>query len=82
MESTDRRHRSAAKALVWEDAAGQVWLGYNDPAFFGSTPRRGELLHGGELQKAGGIRAGQRLGRRLASDNVSYQFNTRPIRGN
>ncbi len=21
------------KALVWEDEAGQVWLGYNDPAF-------------------------------------------------
>ncbi|MFH1494902.1 MAG: DUF302 domain-containing protein [Pseudomonadota bacterium] len=21
------------KALVWEDAASQVWLGYNDPAF-------------------------------------------------
>jgi uncharacterized protein (DUF302 family) len=21
------------KALVWEDASGQVWLGYNDPAF-------------------------------------------------
>ncbi len=21
------------KALVWEDTAGQVWLGYNDPAF-------------------------------------------------
>lgn len=21
------------KALVWEDAAGQVWLGYNDPAW-------------------------------------------------
>ncbi len=21
------------KALVWTDAAGQVWLGYNDPAF-------------------------------------------------
>lgn len=21
------------KALVWEDAAGQVWLGYNDPQF-------------------------------------------------
>lgn len=21
------------KALVWEDAAGQVWLGYNDPEF-------------------------------------------------
>lgn len=23
------------KALVWEDAAGQVWLGYNDPAYLG-----------------------------------------------
>jgi uncharacterized protein (DUF302 family) len=21
------------KSLVWEDATGQVWLGYNDPAF-------------------------------------------------
>ena len=21
------------KALVWEDASGQAWLGYNDPAF-------------------------------------------------
>ena len=21
------------KALIWEDAAGQVWLSYNDPAF-------------------------------------------------
>ena len=21
------------KALVWEDSQGQVWLGYNDPAF-------------------------------------------------
>jgi uncharacterized protein (DUF302 family) len=21
------------KALVWEDASGQVWLGYDDPAF-------------------------------------------------
>jgi len=21
------------KALVWEDAKGQVWLGYNDPAY-------------------------------------------------
>lgn len=23
------------KALIWEDAAGQVWLGYNDPAYLG-----------------------------------------------
>jgi uncharacterized protein (DUF302 family) len=21
------------KALVWEDAQGQAWVGYNDPAF-------------------------------------------------
>ena len=21
------------KALVWQDESGQVWLGYNDPAF-------------------------------------------------
>ncbi|MBL8378791.1 MAG: DUF302 domain-containing protein [Burkholderiales bacterium] len=24
------------KALVWQDAAGQVWLGYNDPAWLAS----------------------------------------------
>ena len=24
---------SSFKALVWEDESGQVWLGYNDPAF-------------------------------------------------
>ena len=24
------------KALVWEDAQGQVWLGYNDPAWLAS----------------------------------------------
>ena len=23
------------KALVWQDAASQVWLGYNDPAYLG-----------------------------------------------
>lgn len=23
------------KALAWEDAAGQIWLGYNDPAYLG-----------------------------------------------
>jgi uncharacterized protein (DUF302 family) len=27
------------KALVWEDAAGQVWLGYNDPAFLAQRHR-------------------------------------------
>jgi len=24
------------KALVWQDAGGQTWLGYNDPAWIGS----------------------------------------------
>ncbi|HEY5604593.1 MAG TPA: hypothetical protein VIM41_15935, partial [Gammaproteobacteria bacterium] len=24
---------SRLKVLVWQDEAGQVWLGYNDPAF-------------------------------------------------
>jgi len=30
------------KALAWEDANGQVWLGYNDPQFFAKR-------HGSEL---------------------------------
>jgi uncharacterized protein (DUF302 family) len=32
------------KALVWQDAAGQVWLGYNDPVFLAErheTPQCG-----------------------------------------
>jgi uncharacterized protein (DUF302 family) len=33
------------KALVWQDAAGQVWIGYNDPAYLeqrhGAASRRG-----------------------------------------
>lgn len=27
------------KALVWEDAGGQVWLGYNDPAYLAQRHR-------------------------------------------
>ena len=30
------------KALVWEDASGQVWLGYNDPAYL--AQRHGAAL--------------------------------------
>jgi len=29
------------KALVWEDAAGKVWLSYNDPAWIASRHRLG-----------------------------------------
>ena len=36
------------KALVWQDAAGKVWLGYNDPAFLASRHKLGEC--GGAVQ--------------------------------
>lgn len=29
------------KALVWQDAAGQVWLGYNDPAWIAQRHHAG-----------------------------------------
>ena len=34
------------KALVWEDASGQVWLGYNDPAFLPGLRSVPEPLQG------------------------------------
>lgn len=43
------------KALVWEDASGQVWLGYNDPVFLAkrhgvakcpAVPNLGKVLAG------------------------------------
>ena len=36
------------KALVWQDQAGKVWLGYNDPAYLASRHRLGEC--GGAAQ--------------------------------
>jgi uncharacterized protein (DUF302 family) len=30
------------KALVWQDDAGKVWLGYNDPAYLAGRHRIGE----------------------------------------
>lgn len=30
------------KALAWQDAAGQVWLGYNDPAYLSQRHALGE----------------------------------------
>jgi len=31
------------KMLVWEDAQGKVWLGYNDPAYLAPCPVVGKL---------------------------------------
>ncbi len=40
------------KALVWQDAAGQVWLGYNDPAFLAQRHGVASCPVVGNLQKA------------------------------
>ena len=40
------------KALVWEDAQGQVWLGYNDPAFLGKRHEASDCPAVGGLTKA------------------------------
>lgn len=40
------------KALVWEDAEGQVWLGYNDPAYLAQRHGATQCPVVGNLQKA------------------------------
>jgi uncharacterized protein (DUF302 family) len=40
------------KALVWEDAAGQTWLGYNDPAYIAKRHEVAQCPVVGNLQKA------------------------------
>ena len=40
------------KALVWEDAQGQVWLGYNDPAFLAQRHGAAKCPAVGGLSKA------------------------------
>ena len=40
------------KALVWEDAQGQVWLGYNDPAFLANRHGATQCPAVGNLSKA------------------------------
>jgi uncharacterized protein (DUF302 family) len=45
------------KALVWEDADGQVWLGYNDPAWIAQR-------HGLGAASAGAVEA---MGKALAA---------------
>jgi uncharacterized protein (DUF302 family) len=40
------------KALAWEDAAGQVWLGYNDPAYLAQRHAVPECAVAGNIAKA------------------------------
>jgi uncharacterized protein (DUF302 family) len=44
------------KALVWEDSAGQVWVGYNDPAYLAKRHEAAQCPVVENLSKAlGGI---------------------------
>lgn len=40
------------KALVWEDASGQVWIGYNDPAYLAKRHGATQCPAVGILSKA------------------------------
>jgi len=40
------------KALAWQDAAGQTWLGYNDPGFLAKRHEAGNCAAVPNLQKA------------------------------
>ncbi len=40
------------KALAWQDAAGQVWLGYNDPAYLAKRHAAADCAVVPSLQKA------------------------------
>jgi uncharacterized protein (DUF302 family) len=40
------------KALVWEDAAARVWLGYNDPAYIAERHEIAQCPVVGQLSKA------------------------------
>ncbi|HLD14727.1 MAG TPA: DUF302 domain-containing protein [Burkholderiales bacterium] len=40
------------KALVWEDASGQVWLGYNDPVYLAHRHGAAQCPAVGSLSKA------------------------------
>jgi len=40
------------KALVWEDATSQVWLGYNDPAYLAERHQVSECPAVDNIQKA------------------------------
>ena len=39
------------KALVWQDAAGQVWVGYNDPVYLAQRHGAAQCPVAGKLKK-------------------------------
>ena len=51
------------KVLVWEDASGQVWLGYNDPAFLAQRHSAAQCPAVGGLSKALSGLAGEAVAR-------------------
>ena len=51
------------KALVWEDASGQVWLGYNDPAYLAQRHGAAQCPAVGGLGKALSGLAGETVAR-------------------
>ena len=51
------------KALVWEDASGQVWLGYNDPVYLAQRHGAAQCLAVGSLSKALSGLAGETVAR-------------------
>ena len=51
------------KALVWEDASSQVWVGYNDPAFLARRHGVPQCTVVPNLQKALGAIAAEAIAR-------------------
>ena len=51
------------KALVWEDASGQVWLGYNDPAYLAQRHGVAQCPAVSGLNKALSALAGEAVAR-------------------
>lgn len=51
------------KALVWEDASGQVWLGYNDPVYLAQRHGVARCPAVGGLSKALSALAGETVAR-------------------
>jgi uncharacterized protein (DUF302 family) len=51
------------KALVWEDASGQVWLGYNDPIFLATRHGASQCPAAQNIKKALAEMAQEAVGR-------------------
>ena len=68
----DGRNRPALKVLVWEDA-GQVWLGYNDPAWIAKRHEVADCAVAGNI--AGALEAMSRAA--LAAPDSGRSSGTR-----